>query len=149
MAEKIVNTMKIQFTARSINEAFARSAVAAFAAQCDPSIAAIADIKTAVSEAVTNAIVHGYAGREDRDSCFVYISCRLDAKSRIYIQIRDRGCGIPDIEAALQPLYTTDTEGERSGMGFTVMESFCDRLKVNSAIGKGTTVRLEKRLITR
>lgn len=149
MADKTTNTMKLEFCAKSVNEAFARTAVACFAAQADPSIAIIADIKTAVSEAVTNSIVHGYAGVSDRGSCPIYIYCKLTESNRLIIRIKDRGCGIPDIEAAMQPLFTTDTDGERSGMGFTVMKSFTDGIKVASKIGRGTTVTLEKRLCGR
>lgn len=146
MADKTANTMKIVFDARSINESFARTAVASFAAQSDPSIAVIADIKTVVSEAVTNAIVHGYAGCEDKCDCPIYISCKLTENGKLTIKIKDKGAGIDDVEAAMQPLYTTDTDGERSGMGFTIMQSFTDGIKVKSKSGKGTTVVLEKRL---
>lgn len=149
MADRTINTMKTEFDARSVNEAFARSAVAAFAAQCDPSIAVIADIKTVVSEAVTNAIVHGYAGREDKGNCPIYIHCKLSESGKLVVKIKDKGRGIEDIETAMQPLYTTDEGGERSGMGFTIMQSFTDGIKVKSKIGKGTTVILEKRLTGR
>lgn len=149
MADKTVNTMKTEFDARSINEGFARTAVAAFASQCDPSIAVIADIKTVVSEAVTNAIVHGYAGREDKSDCPIYIQCRLTESGKLTIKIKDKGKGIEDIETAMQPLYTTDEGGERSGMGFTIMQSFTDGIKVRSKLGKGTVLVLEKRLIGR
>ncbi len=146
MSDKIINSMKAEFCAKSVNEAFARTAVAAFAGQCDPSIGTIADIKTVVSEAVTNAIVHGYADFENKEDCKIYINCRITMNGKIIIRIKDKGKGIEDIRAAMQPLYTTDTEGERSGMGFTIMESFTDGMKVYSKIGKGTTVTLEKRL---
>ena len=146
MTEKAINTMKIEFDARSINEGFARSAVAAFAAQCDPSVGVIADIKTVVSEAVTNAIVHGYAGQENKILCPIYIYCKLFENGKISIKIKDKGKGIEDIKTAMQPLYTTDEGGERSGMGFTIMESFTDSIKVKSKPLKGTTVILEKRL---
>ncbi len=149
MAERIINTMKTEFDARSVNEGFARTAVAAFALQCDPSIAVIADLKTVVSEAVTNAIVHGYAGIEDKGKCPIYIFCKLSESGRITVKIKDRGRGIEDIKAAMQPLYTTDEGGERSGMGFTIMESFTDRIRVSSKPNKGTTVILEKRLTLR
>ncbi len=138
--------MKTEFPAKSVNESFARSAVAAFAAQADPSVSVIADIKTVVSEAVTNAIVHGYAGFEDKQECIVYISCKLTEGGKIIIRIKDKGCGIADVHTAMQPLYTTDTDGERSGMGFTVMQSFTDGIRVRSTVGKGTVVTLEKRL---
>ncbi|MBE6692557.1 MAG: anti-sigma F factor [Ruminococcaceae bacterium] len=141
--------MKIEFDARSINENFARTSVAAFAAQWDPSIAVISDIKTVVSEAVTNSIVHGYAEQEDKSKCPIYIVCKLNENGVINIKIKDKGRGIEDVPTAMQPLYTTDEGGERSGMGFTIMQSFTDRIKVSSKIGKGTTVILEKRLTGR
>lgn len=146
MADKVINTMKTEFCAKSVNEGFARTAVASFAAQCDPSIAIIADIKTVVSEAVTNAIVHGYAGFENKQECPIYIVCRLFKSGRLTIRIKDKGRGIEDVEAAMEPLYTTDTDGERSGMGFTIMQSFTDGIKVKSKPNRGTTVTLEKRL---
>ena len=146
MRDKTVNMMKLEFFAKSANEAFARSAVASFAAQCDPSVSAVADIKTAVSEAVTNSIVHGYSDISDKSECPIYIVCKLLDSKRLIIKIKDRGRGIEDIDKAMQPLFTTDTDGERSGMGFTVMQSFCDGIKVCSKVGKGTTVTLEKRL---
>ncbi len=146
MADRIKNMMKIEFPARSVNEGFGRSAVASFAAQADPSIAVIADLKTAVSEAVTNAIVHGYASRPDKENCIIYIQCKLFESGRLVIRIKDKGCGIEDVSAALQPLFTTDTGGERSGMGFTIMESFSDGMRVRSKVGIGTVVTLEKRI---
>jgi stage II sporulation protein AB (anti-sigma F factor) len=146
MGDKIINNMKMEFDARSVNEAFARTAVAAFAAQSDPSVAVITDIKTVVSEAVTNAIVHGYASRDDKSDCPIYIYCKLNDKNRLTIKIKDKGNGIEDVDAAMQPLYTTDTDGERSGMGFTIMQSFTDGIKVKSRLGRGTVVTLEKRL---
>lgn len=149
MAEKIINSMKTEFTAKSVNESFARTAVAAFASQTDPSIAVIADIKTVVSEAVTNAIVHAYAGIEDKQSCPIYIQCKLTESGKLIIKIKDKGCGIGDVKTAMQPLFTTDTDGERSGMGFTIMQSFTDGIRVRSVLGKGTVVTLEKRIGTR
>lgn len=146
MSERITNVMKTEFAARSINESYARSAVAAFAALCDPSVSVIADIKTVVSEAVTNAIVHGYAGFENKQECIVSIVCKMTDSGKLIIRIRDKGRGIEDIHTAMQPLYTTDTDGERSGMGFTVMQSFTDSIRVRSCLGKGTVVTLEKRL---
>lgn len=146
MADRVINGMKIEFMAKSVNESFARAAVASFAAQADPSVAVIADLKTVVSEAVTNSIVHGYSGVEDKSLCPIYIQCRLFESGRLVIRIKDRGRGIEDIETAMQPLFTTDLDGERSGMGFTVMKSFTDGIKVHSRLGKGTTVTLEKRL---
>ena len=146
MSDKIINFMKIEFAAKSVNESFARSAVASFAAIADPSVSVIADIKTVVSEAVTNAIVHGYSGFDDRQDCIVSVICKMTESGKLIIRIKDKGRGIEDIHTAMQPLYTTDPDGERSGMGFTVMESFTDGLRVRSALGKGTTVTLEKRL---
>ena len=137
-----VNEMKLRLPSLSVNESMARATVAAFCAQLDPAATELADIKCAVSEAVTNAIVHGY-----RDTVgIIYITVRLYADRVVEIEIRDRGCGIEDIKRARQPLYTTDAENERSGMGFTVMESFCDKVRVVSGCGKGTTVTLYKRL---
>ena len=146
MSDKIINFMKIEFAAKSVNESFARSAVASFAAIADPSVSVIADIKTVVSEAVTNAIVHGYSGFDDRQDRTVSVICKMTESGKLIIRIKDKGRGIEDIHTAMQPLYTTDPDGERSGMGFTVMESFTDGLRVRSALGKGTTVTLEKRL---
>ena len=139
---RTLNEMKLRLPSLSINEGAARSAVAAFCSQLDPSAADIADIKCAVSEAVTNCIVHAY-----RDTVgFIYITVRLCEGNLVRIEIKDKGCGIEDVERARQPLYTTDAAGERSGMGFTVMESFCDKVRVFSGCKKGTTVTLFKRL---
>ncbi len=133
------NEMKLQMESRSANEGFARVAVAAFAACLDPTVEEINDIKTAVSEAVTNCIVHAY-----RDTVgTVYIRVRLFADGKTEIQIRDRGCGIADVEKARTPLFTT-LGGDRAGLGFSVMESFCDGVRVRSTVGKGTTVTLVK-----
>ena len=136
------NVCKAEFPAKSVNERFARSIVASFAAQADPAVGVIADVKTAVSEAVTNCIVHAYRDSKDRAKCTVYIYCSLDAKRRLTVKIRDKGVGIEDVQKAMQPLYTTDPDGERSGMGFAVMQNLCDRVKVSSRPGKGTTVTL-------
>ena len=136
------NSMRLCLPALSVNEGIARAAIAAFCAQCDPSATELADIKCAVSEAVTNCIVHAY-----RDTMgVIYITVSLYENRRVRIEIRDRGCGIEDVQIARQPLYTTDAQGERSGMGFTVMESFCDKVRVVSKWGKGTTVTLFKQL---
>ncbi len=140
-----INEMKMTLPSLSVNEGMARAAVAAFCAQADPASCTLADIKCAVSEAVTNCIVHGY-----RDTVgTVYITARLYSNGTVRITVKDKGCGIEDVETARQPLYTTDAEGERSGMGFTVMESFCDKVKVVSKCKKGTTVTLYKRLTRR
>ena len=137
-----INIISIKLPSLSVNESTARAAVAAFCAQADPLATEIADIKCAVSEAVTNCIVHGY-----RNSVgIIYITVRHCEGGIVRIDIRDKGCGIEDVKQARQPLYTTDAANERSGMGFTVMESFCDKVRVSSKCGKGTTVTLYKRL---
>ena len=136
---KPINEMKLQIESRSVNEGFARATVAAFAAQSDPNVEEISDIKTAVSEAVTNCIVHAYP-----DSVgLIYIWAGIYENSCFRIRIRDKGCGISDVKQAMEPLFTT-LGGERAGLGFAVMESFCDKIKVTSKPGKGTTVTLEK-----
>ena len=137
-----INEMKVILPSLSVNEGMARAVVAAFCAQADPSSCVLADIKCAVSEAVTNCIVHAY-----RDTLgVIYITVTLYEDKLCKIEIRDRGCGIPDVREARQPLFTTDAEGERSGMGFTVMESFTDGIRVRSKVGAGTTVTLLKRI---
>ncbi len=137
---KPINEMKLTVEGRSCNEAFARSAVASFLAVLDPNIEEISDIKTAVSEAVTNCIVHGY--REEIGN--IYIRVRIFEGARVSISIRDKGCGIPDIKKAMEPLFTTCENGERAGLGFSIMGSFMDKLRVRSRLGAGTTVTLEK-----
>ena len=142
---EVLNEMKLRLPSLSVNEGIARAAVAAFCAQADPSASDIADIKCAVSEAVTNCIVHAY-----RDTIgIIYITVKICEGNLVRIDIKDKGCGIDDVEQARQPLYTTDAANERSGMGFTVMESFCDKMRVFSGCKKGTTVTLFKYLKTR
>ena len=139
---KPVNRMKLQFEGRSVNEGFSRTAVAAFLAQLDPTVEEVSDVKTAVSEAVTNCIVHAY-----RDTLgTVYITAGILPDNRVVIQIRDRGCGIPDVKQAMEPLFTTAPEEERAGLGFAGMESLMDRVRVTSHPGKGTCVTLTKRI---
>lgn len=138
------NYIKIEFPSRSSNESFARSAVAAFAAQLDPTLDELGDIKTAVSEAVTNAIVHAYPEQIG----IVQLKARIYDGEFLEITIKDRGCGIEDVKKAMQPLFTTGGE-ERSGMGFTIMDSFMDRMRVRSRSGKGTTVIMSKRIRSR
>ena len=133
------NEMKLEFISKSSNEAFARIAVAAFASQLDPTIEELADIKTAVSEAVTNSIIHGY----DKKQGVVKISAWLK-NNEIIIEISDKGKGIENIEQAKEPLYTTKPNLERSGMGFTIMESFMDKMNVESVIGLGTKITMSK-----
>lgn len=139
---KVENEMKISFKSISANEGFARTAVCAFAAMLDPNMEEISDIRTAVSEAVTNCIVHGYRNSEG----IVEITAKILPENILYIKIRDKGCGIADIKQAMEPLFTTAPCEERAGLGFAVMESFMDALKVTSQVGKGTTVIMKKRI---
>lgn len=143
--EVLENELKMELPSLSVNEGMARAAVAAFCSQLDPTATELADIKCAVSEAVTNCIVHAY--RDTRGT--IRMNVRLYEGRLVRILIRDEGCGIPDVKTARQPLYTTDAANERSGMGFTVMESFCDKIRVTSRVGKGTTVILYKKLAER
>ncbi len=141
MNKKYKNKMQLEILSKSNNEAFARITVAAFAAQLDPTIEEISDIKTAVSEAVTNSIIHGYENKEGVIKINAYIY-----DNTLRIEISDQGKGIEDIEIAKQPLYTTKPELERSGMGFTIMDNFMDSLKVESVLGMGTKVTMEKKI---
>ena len=138
---KCVNEMKMTLDSKSVNEGFARVAVSAFVSCLDPNIEELTDIKTAVSEAVTNCVVHGYAEKEGK----IYITVSIFEKDLVRIKIRDRGVGIENVEKAMEPLFTT-AGGERAGLGFAVMESFMDKVRVKSAPDKGTTVVLEKRV---
>ena len=136
------NRMSLEFTAKPENEAFARVAVAAFVSQLDPTIDEISDIKTAVSEAVTNSIIHGYTNEEEN----VKVNARIFSDT-IEIEVIDCGRGIENIEEAMKPLYTSNPTLERSGMGFTIMESFMDEIKVESSLGLGTRVFMKKRIL--
>ena len=138
---KRLNFMKLSIPARSANEGFSRAAVAAFAALADPTVEELADVKTAVSEAVTNCIVHAY-GEADG---MIFIDASMYEGGTLKIRVKDKGCGIPDVAKAREALYTTAGD-ERSGLGFTVMESFSDKLQVRSAVGRGTTVTITKYL---
>ncbi len=144
MKTKALNEVTLEFVSRSSNESFARSAVACFAAQLDPTLNELEDIKTSVSEAVTNAIVHAYPEELGK----VQLKVRICPGNVLEITVRDRGRGIPDVEKARQPMFTTGG-AERSGMGFTIMESFMDHLSVRSVAGRGTTVVMKKRLASR
>ena len=144
MKPKTTNYITLEFLSRSANEAFARGAVACFAAQLDPTLEELGDIKTAVSEAVTNAIVHAYPDNLGR----IVVKARVLEGSILEISVRDWGRGIPDGDRARQPLFTTGGE-ERSGMGFTIMESFMDKLSVRSGEGKGTRVVMRRRILPR
>ena len=141
---KAINEAKLEFWSRSANEGFARTTAACFAAQLDPTLDEVNDIKTAVSEAVTNCIVHAYP----EELGVIKLRLRLYEDNTVEITVKDRGVGIPDVSRAREPLYTTGNE-ERSGMGFTIMESFTDEMKVRSEVGKGTTVVLRKRIARR
>ncbi len=142
---KIQNEMKLSFLSNSVNEAFARTAVTAFFNQLDPTVDELTDVKTAVSEAVTNCIVHAYRNTIGP----IQIVARVLEGNIAYIKIKDRGCGIQDIKKAMEPLFTTAPEEERAGLGFAVMESFMDSLRVYSVPGKGTSVILKKKLTSR
>lgn len=133
---EIKNEMDLSFESRSSNEAFARAAVSSFIIQLDPTIGELSDIKTAVSEAVTNCVVHAYKNTIGK----IYINVKIADDNKVIIKIRDKGCGIENIKQAMEPLYTTDTAGERAGLGFAVMISFMDNVKVQSKVGIGTTV---------
>ena len=135
------NYIKLEFPSKSVNEGYARSAVAAFAAQLDPTLEELGDIRTAVSEAVTNAIVHAYPN----EIGIIRLKARIVDEDKLEIVVMDKGRGIPNLVQAMEPLYTTGGD-ERSGMGFTIMESFTDKLKVRSAPGKGTTVTMIRRI---
>ncbi len=139
---KSVNRFQISFESRSENEGFARSLVGAFLLPLDPVVEEVTEVKTAVSEAVSNAVIHGYRGGEG----MIHMECEYSADGRVRIVIRDDGVGIENVEKAMEPLFTTNTDGERSGMGFTVMESFTDRLAVRSEPGRGTEVMMIKKL---
>ena len=141
---KVVNSMKTEFLSRSANEGFARTGAACFAAQLDPTLDEIGDIKTAVSEAVTNSIVHAYPDSLGK----IVMRLKIFDDNSLEIMIKDFGVGIPDIEKAMTPLFTTGGE-ERSGMGFTIMDSFMDKLKVRSVPGRGTTVTMRRKISLR
>ena len=142
MKKELINETDLRIPALSLNEGYARYAVSSFVAQLDPTLEEIADIRTVVSEAVTNSIIHGYRDKKGD----VFISVKYYSDRTVKITVRDKGCGIADIEKATEPFYTGDPQGERGGMGFTIMSSFTDKMKIRSTLGKGTTVTLEKRL---
>ena len=142
---KAINSMRLVFDSRSTNEAFARTTVAAFLCPLDPTMEELMDVKTAVSEAVTNAIVHGYRNTIGK----VSISAALYEDNKIVIKIKDSGCGIEDVAKAREPLFTTAPSEERAGLGFALMESLMDKLRVSSKPGKGTTVTMERTIHSR
>ena len=136
---KNTNEMELVFDSKSVNEGFARVAVAAFLTQLNPTLEEVADVKTAVSEAVTNAIIHGYEKEVEK----IWIRCKL-LEQTLYIEVEDKGRGIEDVSKAMEPLFTTKPEMERSGMGFSFMEAFMDEIQVESEEGKGTIVKMQK-----
>ena len=142
--KKIMNEMKLRLPAKSVNEGVCRAVISAFAAELNPTVEELGDLRCAVSEAVTNSIVHGYRNAESLDNSYIYISVRLYENREITVEISDNGCGIEDVERAMTPMYTTGDIGERCGMGFLVMKSFTDSLTVKSRVGKGTVVLMRK-----
>lgn len=144
--KKTVNEMELRLPAVSINEAVCRSVVSAFVAELNPTVEELGDLRCAVSEAVTNCIVHAYKDGAGLERGYVYISVRLYDTREIFVEITDEGCGIEDVEMARRPYYSGSESGERCGMGFLVMESFTDYLSVRSEIGVGTTVTMRKKL---
>ena len=142
--KRIINEMKLRLPAKSVNEGVCRAIISAFSAELNPTVEELGDLRCAVSEAVTNCIVHGYKGRENSDTAYIYISVRLYDTREISVEISDNGCGIEDVARAMTPMYTTGDVGERCGMVFLVMESFTDSLTVKSKVGKGTTVLMRK-----
>jgi len=142
--KRIINELKLRLPAISVNEAVARSIISAFAAEVSPTVEELGDLRCAVSEAVTNCIVHAYPTDYLKQRAYVYISARLYDSREITVEISDNGIGIPDLEAARRPSFTTGEDGQRCGMGFLVMESFTDRLTVKSKPNKGTTVLMRK-----
>ena len=138
----LINEFKMQIPSNSINEGFSRKVFSAFVSMIDPTLSELADIRTAVSEAVTNCIVHAYKEKPGT----IYISGKYYSDRTVEIKIKDKGCGIPDVKQAMEPLYTTDKTGERGGMGFAIMNSFTDKLKIKSEVGKGTCITMIKHL---
>lgn len=135
------NEMIVEFKSVAMNESFARMVVAAFIASTNPTLEEVSDVKTAVSEAVTNSIIHGYEGGDGR----ITIISKVNGRN-VYIEIRDEGCGIPDVKKAMEPMYTTKSREDRSGMGFAFMEAFMDKLAVESTVGVGTVVKMWKEI---
>ena len=144
--KRIINEMKLRLPARSVNEAVARSCISSFVAELSPTVEELGDLRCAVSEAVTNSIVHGYKGLSEGEVGNIYISVRLYDDREVSVEISDNGCGIEDVARAREPMFTTGEFGDRCGMGFLVMESFTDFLSVKSRLGKGTTVLMRKKL---
>lgn len=142
--KRILNEMKLRLPARSVNEGVCRSVISAFAAELDPTVEELGDLRLAVSEAVTNAIVHAYRDYPEEHPGYIYISVRLYDTREISVEISDNGCGIENVEKAMRPSFSTGDAAERCGMGFLVMENFTDSLSVKSRVGRGTTVLMRK-----
>ena len=141
--KKIINEIKLRLPAKSVNESVARSCISSFIAEANPTVEELCDLRCAVSEAVTNCIVHAYRGYPSV-GCYIYISVRLYETREVSVEVSDNGCGIEDIERARAPMFTTGDPSERCGMGFLVMDSFTDSLTVKSRVGKGTSVLMRK-----
>ena len=144
MMKRIVNEMKLRLCATSENEGVARACISAFVADADPTLEELCDIRCAVSEAVTNSVVHAYRDKSGGKPCYIYISARLYDNREVTVEVADTGCGIEDVERARTPAFTTGDPSERCGMGFLVMENFTDSMSVKSRVGRGTTVLLRK-----
>ena len=144
--KRIINEMKLRLPSRSENEGVARSAVSAFVAELNPTVEELGDLRLAVSEAVTNCVVHAYRERAGAEPAFIYISARIYDNREVSVEISDNGCGIENVDLARTPLYTTGEYGDRCGMGFLIMENLCDLVTVKSRVGRGTTVLLRKYL---
>ena len=142
--KRIINEMKLRLPAISVNESVCRSIISAFCAELNPTVEEIGDLRCAVSEAVTNCIVHAYKGLPSGEVGYIYISARLYESREVTLEVSDNGCGIEDVEKARAPMFTTGEPGERCGMGFLVMDSFTDSLTVRSRVGKGTSVLMRK-----
>ena len=147
--KKTLNYFRLTLYASSVNEAFSRIVVSAFASHLDPTIEEIADLKTAVSEAVTNCVVHAYKNELDEKKKTILIKAKYDSDGLFTVTVSDKGCGIGDVKKAMEPLFTTDAASERSGLGFSIMESFTDKLVVRSFPEKGTSVTMTKKINTR
>lgn len=143
--KNIINSLRVTVPAISRNESFCRNLAASFVAQCDPTIEEIADIKTIISEAVTNCIVHAYKNETNDSKKLIYITCNLYEDNVFRFTVKDNGCGINDVQKAMEPLYTTDAENERSGMGLPIMQSFSDTMRISTKPGKGTKIIFTKK----